>query len=269
MHDLTKAKMFFEIVLFILAALSAAVAAITGFGIGSILTPTLALAVDTKLAVAAISFPHLVATGMRLWKLRSHIDRHVLLSFGITSAVGGLAGALLHNIFGGPTLTLIFGCLLIFAGFMGTTGLSEKLRFGRVTGWVAGALSGVFGGLVGNQGGIRAAAMLSFDISRDVFVATSTAIGIVVDMARMPVYSVESIKTGWSVAMDRDSHDWRHGRDPVGNTVSQENSRETISTCGLISYSAARTIYGVQGMFASFAKSLIREAMASRISRKR
>jgi hypothetical protein len=50
------------------------------------------------------------------------------------------------------------------------------------------ALAGAFGGLVGNQGGIRSAALLGFDLSRDAFVATATAIGLFVDCARMPVY---------------------------------------------------------------------------------
>ncbi len=39
-----------------------------------------------------------------------------------------------------------------------------------------------------NQGGIRAAALLGFDIERDAFVATATAVALVVDSARIPVY---------------------------------------------------------------------------------
>ena len=54
--------------------------------------------------------------------------------------------------------------------------------------WGAGGLSGALGGLVGNQGGIRSAALLGFDVRRDAFVATATAIGLIVDAARLPVY---------------------------------------------------------------------------------
>ena len=53
---------------------------------------------------------------------------------------------------------------------------------------IAGGVSGGFGGLVGNQGGIRSAAMLGLNVPRDAFVATATAIALMVDVARVPVY---------------------------------------------------------------------------------
>jgi uncharacterized membrane protein YfcA len=52
----------------------------------------------------------------------------------------------------------------------------------------AGLASGVLGGLVGNQGGIRSAAMLGSSASKQSFVATATAVALAVDSARMPVY---------------------------------------------------------------------------------
>lgn len=112
-----------------------------------------------------------------------------MLSFGITSALGGLTGALLHVWLRSTSLGYLLAALLVFAGVMGLTGMAQRMRFGRTAAWVAGALSGAFGGLVGNQGGIRSAALLGFDIKRDAFVATATAIGLLVDVFRMPVYA--------------------------------------------------------------------------------
>src|SRR3954451_13635229 len=164
------------------------VASVSGFGIGSLLTPLLAVRVGTKLAVAAVSVPHLTATALRFWLLRKHVDRRLLWSFGLMSAAGGLIGALLHAYADSPALTIVFGSLLIFTGTMGLTGLSDRLLFHGWVAWVAGAVSGTLGGLVGNQGGIRSAAMLGFDVPRHAFVATATAVGLIVDAARMPVY---------------------------------------------------------------------------------
>jgi uncharacterized membrane protein YfcA len=164
------------------------VAALSGFGIGSLLTPLLAVQSGTKLAVAAVAIPHAAGTALRFWLLRKAIDRRVLWSFGLTSAAGGLLGALLHSYAAGRALTIVFACLLIFAGMLGLTGLAQRLRFKGPAAWVAGALSGAFGGLVGNQGGIRSAAMFGLDVPRDAFIATATAIALMVDGARLPVY---------------------------------------------------------------------------------
>ena len=82
----------------------------------------------------------------------------------------------------------MFALLLVFAGLSGLTGLSQRIRLGPKTGWTAGVISGALGGLVGNQGGIRSAALLGYDLSPAAFVATATAAGLIVDVARMPVY---------------------------------------------------------------------------------
>jgi uncharacterized membrane protein YfcA len=78
--------------------------------------------------------------------------------------------------------------LLIAAGISELTGWIQRVRWGRRAAWIAGGLSGALGGLVGNQGGIRTAAMLGFDVPKESFVATATAIALVVDGARLPVY---------------------------------------------------------------------------------
>lgn len=182
--------MFDHILIVIAATVAGAIAAMSGFGIGSILTPLLAINMGTKLAVAVVSIPHFIGTALRFIMLREHLDRRVLMTFGIASAIGGLTGALLHVWLRSAILGYVLAALLVFAGISGLTGLSRKMRFTRVTAWIAGALSGAFGGLVGNQGGIRSAALLGFNIRKESFVATATAIALLVDLFRMPVYAV-------------------------------------------------------------------------------
>ncbi len=178
----------FALLVGLVGVVAGAVASVVGFGIGSLLTPLLALSVGTQLAVAAVSIPHFLATALRFWRLRAHVDRRVLLGFGVTSAAGGLAGALLHAAANSRALAIVFGVLLLFVGLSELTGLSRRMRFHGAVAWIAGGVSGLFGGLVGNQGGIRSAALLGFDVRKEAFVATATAIGLIVDAARMPVY---------------------------------------------------------------------------------
>ena len=180
--------MWFEALALVASVIAGGLAAVTGFGIGSLLTPILALQVDTRLAVAAVSVPHVLGTALRFWLLKGGVDRRVLWSFGLTSAAGGLAGAALQGWLANRWLDVVFGALLLFAAASQATGLAARMRFRGMVAWLAGALSGLLGGLVGNQGGIRSAALLGFDLPKHSFIATATAIGLFVDGARMPVY---------------------------------------------------------------------------------
>ena len=182
--------MVFNVLLAGAGLIAAAIAAVTGFGIGSLLMPVLGIEVGLKLAVAAVAIPHLVGSAQRFWILRRHVERRVVLGFGVMSAVGGLIGALLYSRASSHALGVVFGALLILAGISEFTGWMGRVRWGRRAAWVAGAVSGVLGGLVGNQGGIRSASMLGFDVPKESFVATATAIALFVDCARLPVYLV-------------------------------------------------------------------------------
>jgi uncharacterized membrane protein YfcA len=142
----------------------------------------------TAEAVAVVAIPHFIATGLRLAGLRRNIHWPTFRQFGIASAVGGLIGAALQARLRSPELSMVLGVLLIMAG--GSELAQRRLplpttRFWRLLG---GTLSGLFGGMVGNQGGIRAAALLGFNLSARELVATSTASAILVDAARLPIY---------------------------------------------------------------------------------
>jgi uncharacterized membrane protein YfcA len=173
---------------FLAGLFGGAVASIAGFGIGSLLTPAIAAMTTAKLAVAAVSIPHAVGTSIRFWRFRRDVEWKLVRSFGITSAAGGLTGALLNTWVSSRALEIVFGSLLVLAGASQVTGFAKRWRLRGVLAWIGGALSGFFGGLVGNQGGIRTAAMLGFEVDKRRFVATTTAVALLIDAARVPVF---------------------------------------------------------------------------------
>jgi uncharacterized protein len=154
-----------------------------------LLTPLLvALSFPTADAVAVLAIPHAVATAIRWLRLRADVHLPTFRQFGIASATGGLIGALLQSRLGGPILTVLLGTLLLVAG--STELLRRPVPLPPTPFWrlLGGFLSGVFGGLVGNQGGIRSAALLGFRLSPTALVATATASALLVDAARVPIY---------------------------------------------------------------------------------
>jgi uncharacterized protein len=142
----------------------------------------------TAPAVAILAIPHAVATGIRWLRLRSAVHWPTFRQFGVASAIGGLAGAALQPRLGSPVLTVVLACLLLVAGT--TELLDRRVPLPQTPVWrlLGGAVSGLFGGLVGNQGGIRAAALLGFQLQPRQLVATATASALLVDAARIPIY---------------------------------------------------------------------------------
>ena len=180
--------MLFLVLVFVAGILSGATAAIAGFGIGSILTPLFISRLGGSLAVAAVSIPHAIATAVRCWRLRRAISWPVVRSFGVLSAVGGLIGALLYARVGSRALEITLGVLLVATSVAAITDWTRKWKPSGIVAQTLGFLSGLLGGIAGNQGGLRAGALLIFALKPAEFVATSTAVGLAVDAARMPIY---------------------------------------------------------------------------------
>jgi uncharacterized membrane protein YfcA len=178
----------FLLLVFAAGILSGATAAIAGFGIGSLMTPLLVTRLGVALAVAAVSIPHAIATAVRCWRLRRAIEWPVVRSFGVLSAVGGLIGALLYTRIGSRVLEVTLGVLLLATSVAALTDWTRRWKPRGIMAQTLGFLSGLFGGVAGNQGGLRAAALLTFSLKPAAFVATSTAVGLAIDAARMPIY---------------------------------------------------------------------------------
>lgn len=177
-----------EAVIFAISLAVGTIGSIAGFGIGTLLTPVIALLFYPEIAIAAVSIPHLIGNGVRCWTMRKRVNMEVLRKFGAWSALGAVLGALLLSYLPRRELAIILGLFLIIVAVSHLVGHAERLKFSGVAQSAAGLVSGFFGGLVGSQGGIRAGAMLGLGMHKAAFVATNTAIGVVVDSTRMPVY---------------------------------------------------------------------------------
>ena len=180
--------MSFLLLVFVAGIVSGATAAIAGFGIGSLMTPLLVTRLGVSLAVAAVSIPHAVATAVRCWRLRRAIEWSVVRSFGVLCAVGGLIGALLYTRIASRVLEITLGVLLLATSVAALSDWTRRWKPHGIIAQTLGFLSGLFGGVAGNQGGLRAAALLTFSLKPAAFVATSTAVGLAIDAARMPIY---------------------------------------------------------------------------------
>jgi len=203
-----------DLLIVALAALGASTLTMfSGFGLGTLLMPVLALFLPVDLAVAATAIVH---AANNLWKvglLGRHAERAVLLRFGLPAIAAAFAGAALLAALGtlpelgtyqllgrAASITpLKLALALLMAGFALFELLPALARWQVDARWLplGGLLSGFFGGLSGHQGALRSAFLARISADPKAFVGTNAVLGLMVDMARLTLYGALLIGPHW------------------------------------------------------------------------
>ena len=194
-----------DIALVCLVALAASTLTFfSGFGLGTLLLPALALFMPLEQAIAATAVVHLLNGLFKLGLLRAHIDARVLARFGLPAILAALLGAwLLARLGTLPTLAtwdaaghvfaitpvkLVIGLLLLAFALVELVPRLRDASFDARWLPLGGVLSGFFGGLSGMQGALRSAFLARSGLGKQAFVATGAAIACLIDVSRLAVY---------------------------------------------------------------------------------
>ncbi|MGQ9532480.1 MAG: TSUP family transporter [Desulfotomaculales bacterium] len=178
----------------------------SGFGLGTLLLPVLAVFFPVEVAVAATAVVHLANNVFKAALVGRHADRQVVKAFGLPAAVTAVAGAgllaylselqpLVRYAMAGREYTVsaakmvVAALIILFALFELLPSL-QKLSFDRRYLPLGGVLSGFFGGLSGHQGALRSAFLIRVRLEKEAFVGTGSVIALMVDVARLVVYGV-------------------------------------------------------------------------------
>ncbi len=189
----------------------------SGFGLGTLLMPVVALFMPLEAAIAATAAVHLANNLFKAALLGRRADRNVVLRFGVPAVLAALAGAWLltrmaglrplldYHAFGrdlavSPAKLIVGG---LIAGFvlLELSPRFSKLSIDAKYLPLGGAISGFFGGLSGHQGALRSAFLIKAGLSKESFVASGVLIAVLVDVARMAVYGRDMIR-------HRETLDW-------------------------------------------------------------
>ena len=196
-------------------ALSAFIAAgltlFSGFGLGTLLMPVVALFFPLDMAIAVTAVVHLANNLFKLGLVGWHASSRVLLWFGIPAALASLLGAftlgwlshlepVMNYTWAGRELAvmpvkLVVGTLiLIFVALEAVPALAAKAIDARFLP-LGGCLAGFLGGLSGHQGAFRSMFLLKSNLSKESFIATGVVLAVIVDLARTPVYAADILRT--------------------------------------------------------------------------
>lgn len=194
-----------HLIVAVVALVAGALTLFSGFGLGTLLMPAMALFYDLETAIAATAVVHLVNNLLKLLLVGKWATWRVVLIFGAPAAVCAFFGARMLAALGsmgtlheyqllGRTATItpeklvIAGLIAVFAILEGKPGkaLSASMK------WlpVGGALSGFFGGLSGHQGALRTVFLSKAGLDKKQLVGTFAACAVLVDASRLVGYGV-------------------------------------------------------------------------------
>lgn len=186
-------KMLTTILFFIVAFIAAAVASVAGFGTATMTIPFLAWIIGFKQAIILIAFFHGFSNLFKLVTLRQAVNVRLMLLYGIPTVITAIVGAYLLEVIAPRVIGLGVGIFLIlFAiySFLSPSRTLPERDYILVTG---GLISGFTAGLIGLGGAIRGAFLISTKIKKEMYIATSAAIALCTDIARVTTYVATGI----------------------------------------------------------------------------
>ncbi len=188
------------------AFLASGLTLFSGFGLGTVLLPVMALFFPVDLAIALTAVVHALNNLFKFWLLGRHANKAVVVRFGIPAILAALLGAgvllwltelqplFTYQVWGReaqvmPVKLVVAGLIAVFALVEWAppwASLSLPPRYLPV----GGVLSGFFGGLSGHQGALRSAFLLKAGLTKECFIATGVVISLLVDIPRIIIYGV-------------------------------------------------------------------------------
>lgn len=192
------------IIIGIVAALASLLTFFSGFGLGTILTPTLILFFPVEMAIALSGIVHLLNNLFKMMLVGKNVNWSIGLKFGLPAIVGAFIGAQVLMAIPDTTvlytysigqrvcqitpLKLIIAVLMMVFAFFEVIPILKNLQFKEDKLYIGGVLSGFFGGLSGYQGALRSAFLLKTDLTKEGFIATGVMIACLIDFTRLSVY---------------------------------------------------------------------------------
>lgn len=178
-------------IFFLIASYGAAVAAtLAGFGSSALLVPVAILFMDIKTAVFVVAVFHLFNNVFKARFFRKSIDIKIFLLFGIPSILMAFAGAILISHISLGVVKIVLGAFLIVYAVYSFVKPEFGVKESRLSAFIGGTLSGFFAGLIGLGGAIRGAFLTAFNLPKEIYVATSAMIAVVIDTTRIPTYLI-------------------------------------------------------------------------------
>ncbi|PIR89138.1 MAG: sulfite exporter TauE/SafE family protein [Candidatus Harrisonbacteria bacterium CG10_big_fil_rev_8_21_14_0_10_40_38] len=173
---------------FLLSAFFAEViGTIAGFGSSTILLPFALIYFNFPLALTLVAIFHVFGGITRIGFFRHGLDWKIVFVFGLPSVIMSYVGASFVSSVSQEMLKVILGIFLVFWSVWSLFS-NKKYHPTNTASVIGGSVSGFLAGLIGTGGALRGAFLNGYNLSKSRYITTAAAIGIGVDMIRIPAY---------------------------------------------------------------------------------
>lgn len=173
----------------ILTFIAEVIGTIGGFGSSVFFVPLAGFFFPFETVLGLTAVFHVASNLAKIVLFRKGLNKFILLYIGIPAVLFVLVGSYISGQINTSYFELILGVFLVlFSGWM-LIKSNYNLDPTKKNAILGGAVSGFAAGLLGTGGAIRGLTMAAFNLEKSIFIGTSAAIDMGVDVSRTFVYA--------------------------------------------------------------------------------
>lgn len=173
----------------LLAFISEILGTVSGFGSSILFVPVASLFFDFKTVLGITAVFHVFSNLSKIALFRKGINKEIALKLGISAVVFVVIGAYLTTFLPTGKIELAMNFVLIILAIYLMVNFNKTIQQTDRNLYLGGAASGFIAGIAGTGGAIRGITLAAFQLTKEMFIATSALIDLGVDMSRAIVYT--------------------------------------------------------------------------------
>ncbi|MCX7767564.1 MAG: sulfite exporter TauE/SafE family protein [Flavobacteriales bacterium] len=181
-------KIDYFILFLFLSFLAEILGTVGGIGSSMLFVPLASFFLDFHSALGVTAVFHVASNITKISFFRKGFDKNLILRIGIPSVIFVTLGSYLSQLFAGKFLLSVLSISSILLSILLLKNKIPNIRPNTKNAVIGGGLSGFLAGLIGTGAAIRGLTLSTYRLSKEVFISTSAAIDLGVDIMRSIVY---------------------------------------------------------------------------------
>ncbi|MCE2929178.1 MAG: sulfite exporter TauE/SafE family protein, partial [Candidatus Caenarcaniphilales bacterium] len=190
----------------ILVLIASVLGTVTGFGTSTIMLPVVMMFCPLSEALLFVTIIHWFNALARTLAFKSGFDKRLILYFGVSGILAAFFGAKTFSYLDKNILVLVIGSFLSAYSIFLWFSPDFKMRITKTNEIISGLVSGYIAGIFGMGGTIRAAFLSAFKLPKNIYLANSALILLLIDSTRLITYFSQGMQITDDLNLDIFGH---------------------------------------------------------------